>query len=150
MTNKIDYAKVEIPEGLNPEDYHYTHRRAEILKLIVAKGHPRAISQTQLAKRYGVSQGQISHDIKALGESFNAGREENDIKFITEVVYQKCIKKLLDKEDYKGAAQVLSGWNEWLFNTGKVRKEADRIKVDASLTAEDFRKAYEELNESSE
>ncbi len=145
MAYKIDYSKVEIPEGLDPKKYNYIQRRAEILKLIIAEGHPRLISQTKLAKHYGVSQAQISMDIREIAKSFNAKRDATDIKFITELVYQKCIRKLLEREDYTQAANVLNAWTNWLFNVGDLKKTATELEVKKYITVEDIKKAFEEV-----
>jgi len=132
MSNTIDYRAVEVPDDKLPEDYHYNERRAEILKLIEEAGHPRAINQTRLAERYGVTQGQISKDITRLREFITENIDERTVDSITEVVYQKSIKELMDKGEYKDAVKAVESWNDWLMDRGKVEKEPDKHEVDGS------------------
>lgn len=40
MSNNIDYSTVDVPKSESPEKYHYTVRRAEILKFILRAGSP--------------------------------------------------------------------------------------------------------------
>lgn len=122
-----NYNNIDIPEDKDPKDYTYLERRAELLKLILNAGHPRAINQTQICKRYGVSRSQISHDIKALGEHLGKQSKE-DIELITEAIYQKGIRELQKKGKHYKAIKAVNLWNEWLFNTGKIEKEPNKVE----------------------
>jgi len=126
--NNINYFEVKIPENKSPKKFTFTERRAEILQLIMEAGHPGNIHQTKLAERYGVTQGQISQDISAIRKNFNKQSKE-DIEFITEIVYQKCIKSLLKEKKYLDASKVIESWNKWLFNTGKLDKAPEKIQM---------------------
>ena len=132
MTNNIDYRGVELPDDKPPTDYHYTERRAEILQLIEEAGHPRAINQTRLADRYDVSQGQISKDVTRLRTFINEHIDESTVDSITETVYQKSIRELMDKGDHYKAVKAAESWNNWLMDRGKVEKEPDKHEVEGS------------------
>ena len=129
MSNDIDYRAANVPEQKPPNEYTYVERRAEELQLIEEAGHPRAISQTRLADRYGVSQGQISQDIDRLRDYINENIDESTVDAITETVYQKSIKELVEAGDYKDAVKAVESWNDWLMDRGKVDKEPDKVDV---------------------
>ena len=130
MAKETDYRSVEIPEDKPPSEYHWTERRAEILTLIEEAGHPAKISPTRLAERYGVSKGQISQDKSRLQEYIVSNIDETKVDGITETVYQKSIKELMDNGEYKDAVKAVESWNDWLMNRGKVDKEPDKHEVD--------------------
>lgn len=132
MSNDIDYRAVNVPEQKPPSEYSYVERRAETLELIEQAGHPRAISQTRLADRYGVSQGQISQDIDRLRDYINENIDESTVDAITETVYQKSIRELVESGEYKDAVKAVESWNNWLMDRGKVDKEPDKHEVDGS------------------
>jgi len=132
MSDGPDYRATNVPEDKAPKDYSYVERRAEILKLIEEAGHPRAISQTRLADRYGVSQGQLSQDVDRLRTYINENIDETTVDSITETVYQKSIRELVDNGDYKDAVKAVESWNNWLMDRGKVEKEPDKHEVDGS------------------
>jgi len=128
MSSEIDYRATNIPEQKPPAEYSYVERRAETLQLIEEAGHPRAISQTRLADRYGVSQGQISQDIDRLRDYINENIDEAAVDAITETVYQKSIRELVESGEYKDAVKAVESWNNWLMDRGKVDKEPDEMK----------------------
>ena len=127
-----NYATVEIPEGKPPEEYHWTERRAEILQLIKEAGHPDSISPTRLADRYGVTKGQISQDKDRLRSYIVENIDHDTVDAITETVFQKSIKELVEQGEYMDAVRATEKWNDWLMNRGKVEKEPDKHEVDGS------------------
>lgn len=127
MTTKIGYANVEIPTDKEPKDYHYTQRRAEILKLILEAGHPDLVSRKMLCERYGLSHSQISQDFSVLRE-YVAETIGNDAKLVTESVYRKSIKELLRNKQHDKAVRVIESWNNWLFDIGVQDKAAQKIQ----------------------
>lgn len=132
MSNEIDYRAVNVPEQKPANEYTYVERRAEELQLIEEAGHPRAISQTRLAERYGVTQGQISQDIDRLRDYIVENIDTNTVDSITETVYQKAISELVEQGEYMDAVRATEKWNDWLMDRGKVEKEPDKHEVDGS------------------
>jgi len=112
----------------------YNQRRAEILKLIRLAGHPRVISQSKLAKEFGVSQPQIHEDFKFIKKQIKDALPK-DVEFITDTVYNKAIVDLIqgsNKEKYM-AAKLVKDWNDWLFDIGVQQKA---IEPRAEVAAE--------------
>ena len=132
MSNQPDYRAVNVPTDKPPSEYTYVERRAETLQLIEQAGHPRAINQSRLAERYGVSQGQISQDVDRLRSYIVDTIDSDTVDGITETVYQKAIKELMDNGDYKDAVKAVESWNSWLMDRGKVEKEPDKHEVEGS------------------
>lgn len=119
-----DYSAVDVP-AKPPTEYHWTERRAELLQLIKQVGHPRAVNQTELAERYGVSQQQISKDLDKLSAHVDETLGDRRA-LITEAVYHTSIKGLLDEQEYRKAAQTVKDWNEWL----DAHKELQELQED--------------------
>lgn len=128
----IDYATVFIPTDLDPKAYNFKQRRREILELIVQAGHPRNVSQHDLAKRYNVSQSQISFDYSALAEYLKE-QVGNTPYLVAESVFGKALSDSMKKGDYGAAMQVFKVWTDWLFNTGKIEKTPEKIETDNKL-----------------
>lgn len=121
-SSQPDYDSIDLPTK-PPEDYHYTERRAELLQLIQDRGHPRAINQSELAERYGVSQQQISKDLDRLSEYYTETLgDQRDL--VTEAVFHRAIDGLLGDEEWRKAAQTVKDWNEWL----RERKDLEEIE----------------------
>lgn len=129
-TGSPDYASVEIPAE-RPEEYSYVERRAEILQQVLEVGHPRALNQTELAERYGVSQQQISKDLDRLAEHVSATLgERRDL--VTEAVMHRCIRELLTEGEWRDAARTVKDWNEWLYerrDRAEIAERLDRIEA---------------------
>src|SRR3990167_5355187 len=127
------YKDVIIPENKDPKTYKFAERRAEIFRLILQAGHPDLISQTQLAKRYGKSQGQISQDVSAIKKEIleNLG---SDAEVITRVVFEKSVKELLKQGKYRDAFAVVKDFGSWLFDVGVRVKAAERHEVVGRVT----------------
>ena len=132
MGNEPDYRMVNVPTDKPPSEYTYVERRAELLQLIEEAGHPRAVSPTRLGERYGVTHSQISQDIDRLRTYIVDNIDSDTVDGITETVYQKAIKELMDNGDYKDAVKAVESWNSWLMDRGKVAKEPDKHEVDGS------------------
>jgi len=122
----VNRRATNIPDTKPADEYTYVERRAEILQLIQEAGHPRAISQTRLADRYGVTQGQISQDIDRLQKFITESIDHQTVDGITEIVYQKSIKELMANDEYNKAIRAVESWNNWLMDRGKVEKEPDK------------------------
>jgi hypothetical protein len=132
MSGDIDYRAAEVPETKPPSEYTYVERRAETLELIEQAGHPRAISQTRLADRYDVSQGQISQDIDRLRSYIVATIDDTTTDAITEMVYQNAIQELMQNGEHYKAVKAVESWNDWLMDRGKVEQEPDKHEVEGS------------------
>lgn len=131
MSDPIDYGAIDIPAEKDPTEYTYVERRSEILSLVKEAGHPRAIKQTELAKRYDTSQSNISKDFDRLRDHIQK-QAGDDAQFISQLVYQRAIRDLLDEDPYK-AARVVSMWNDWLFDSGTVERSPDRVDLSGGL-----------------
>ena len=116
----IDYASTEIPDEDEepPEQWHYTERRAWLLREIRRRGTPSAVSRVDAADRFGVTHGQISQDITALAESAAEHRGGNRAKFAIDTTFEKSVEELLASEEWKDAAKVAKDYGQWLGNTG--------------------------------
>lgn len=142
----INYRTVEIPKDKETNNYSYVERRADLLKIIERRGHPQAINQSRIKKKYGVSQSQISHDLKALRDYIKDHTSQN-ARFITELVYKKSIRKLQQNKQYFKAAKVLNMWNKWLFNSGVLEKSADKVELDAKVETDSLEESFKEFQE---
>lgn len=142
MTNDVDYYNVTVPSGKNPQNYHWTERRAEILQMALKAGNFQSINQTKLGQRYDCSQGQISQDIDRLKEwvSENHGKE---IDIVSEMGYRASIRNMMEEGDYRGAVKAISKLNSWAENRGIQEKEPEKREIE--ITANPVAEALEEL-----
>lgn len=145
----IDYEAVKVPEGKHPEEYHYTERRAEILQKIRNGASPWSLNQTELAKRYDVSQPQIHKDLKRI-KSFLRDHLGEDAELETNELLREIITQIRhDAEGLrangdlseaaraeKAAAQVTTKWYDWLFEEGVKERAPDRHEIDGHMTME--------------
>lgn len=135
MSDDIDYGAIDVPEEKHPTEYSYVERRAEILSLIERAGHPRAITQSELAKRYDTSQSNISKDFDRLRAHIR-DRVGDDARMVSHVVYNAAIQDLMDEGEPYKAAKVVTMWNDWLFETGEMERAPDRLELSG---ADDWR-----------
>jgi hypothetical protein len=137
-TSGPDYRAIDITSDSRSE-YSYVERRAELLQLVREAGHPRALNQTQLAERYGVSQQQISKDFDRLAEYVRDSAVERDRRaFTVNAVVERSIRGLLDDGEYRKAAKTAMEWDEWLTEFHDLDALADRIdRLEADNTLHD-------------
>jgi DNA-binding transcriptional ArsR family regulator len=130
-SSSVDYSAVDLPDTADKPrtEWHYTTRRAEILQLLREAGHPGELNQTELGERYGVSQQQISKDLKRLGESIRQSLDEDRRALAVDAVVQRSIRGLLDEGEWFKAAQLAMDWDRWVddssIQTGSRAKGTD-------------------------
>jgi hypothetical protein len=129
----VDYDAVEISDDKEPQEYHWTERRAEIYRLMEKAGHPDSISPTRLADRYDVSKSQISQDKSRLQEFIVEQIDETQVDAITSTVFQTAVQELMDNDEYRKAVKTVADWNDWLADRGHVEREPDRLEANVSL-----------------
>jgi len=113
MSRQIDYREVEVPDGKDPEDMTYAERRAEILELIQQRGSHRLVNGARLARRYGCVRSNIYNDLDKLAEW--ARETQGDRETLEgEALYWRCIRGLLEDDEYRKAAQTLSDYHDWV------------------------------------
>lgn len=136
MARKIDYYAVNVCSNKDPKEYTFAQRRSVLLKEIIKAGHPGAISQRKWADKFGVSQAQIFQDMDVLAEYMkeNAGRHA---ELMSESVYNNSIKKLQEEGKHKDAAQVVEMYTNWLFKSGRRRKEPEEVNITGKVTIEE-------------
>jgi hypothetical protein len=130
MSGTIDYESIEVPDDEDPEEYHYTARRAEILRLLREAGHPRAVNQARLARRYDCTRQNIGNDIDVLAEYVDRTLGSRRI-LTTKIVYDWSIQTLIEREEPRKAAQTAKELNEWIGqreDVQELREEIDDLR----------------------
>lgn len=126
--NTPDYSAVNLPSKDRTE-YSYVERRAELLQLIEEAGEPKALNQTELAERYGVTQPQISKDFTRLAEHIHETIVDRDRRaFAVEHVVRRSIRGLLDQEEFRKAASTAMEYDEWLREFHDLDELDDRMR----------------------
>jgi DNA-binding MarR family transcriptional regulator len=126
--DSTDYEAVTIPDDEPKENYHWTERRADILRIIEQRGHPAAVSQTELAQQYGVTQSQISHDMDRLSEHIRDRlRDRSHRAVVVDTVVQKCVQELIEEEQYRAAAKTALEWEEFASSFADLEELHDRV-----------------------
>ena len=149
MADDNDYRNIAIPDDMDPEDYDYRERRAEILERMQEAGHPDNLNQTELAEEFGVSQPSISKDFKRLRQYITGEIDTDRVEAITQMVFTKAIKNLQEEGDHLGAVEVVEKWNDWLYDRGKMEREPERseLHVDGKLESESTQKVEHSLTD---
>lgn len=124
-SNHPDYDSISLP-AKPPADYSWQERRAELLQLIRQAGHPRSLNQSELAERYEVSQQQISKDFDRLADHVDE-HLGNDRALVSEAVFQRAIRGLIEDEEWRKAAQTAKDWNEWVAEYQDLQEIHERI-----------------------
>lgn len=124
-----DYEAVVIPDGKPPEEYTWAERRAEILRMVKAKGSPYALKKTDLADHYGVAPSTITKDFYRLAEYVDEyiGRHS---KITARSAMEKAVKELQDEGEWSAAFNVAMQWNRWLQSIG----EQERVPASVDIT----------------
>lgn len=133
MTQRTDYSQIDVPDEKDPEEYHYTERRAEILQLVLRAGGPAAITQTTLADRYGVDKSTISRDLDRLSESIAEGLG-NRLDLQVKAAFEKVLAELLEDGEYREAWDVVLDWAEWLGDAGHADVAPDELELSGDLS----------------
>ncbi len=127
MSGDIDYRAVDVPDGKPPAEMSYVERRKEILDLIEKRGSPRLVNGARLAERYGCTRQMIHKDLNRLAEW--ADEHQGDRETLEgEVLYWRCIRGLLEDDEFRKAAQTLSDYHDWL-RTNDLEDLLERIEA---------------------
>lgn len=126
MRDTIDYETVTIPDDKDPEDLSYSARRAEILEIIHEAGHPSAVNQATLARRYGCTRQNIAKDFDALAEYVAEDIGDRHV-LATAAVFEKCITELLSAEEYRDAARTAKDHSDWVHERIEMRQLRERV-----------------------
>lgn len=120
-----DYQAVAVPTK-PPTEYSYTERRAELLQLVEQAGHPKAVNQTELADRYGVSQQQISKDLDRLDEYIRARiSKRRDLKIGSAL--DRALRGALEDGEWWTAAQIAKMEHEYMEDRMKTLEFRERL-----------------------
>lgn len=138
-TRTVDYDAVEV-SSKPPTEYHFTERRAELLRIVREKGSPRAVDQDELADRYRVSQQQISKDLDRLGSYISEVLGDRRL-LETHSVVTRAIDEMLEADDWrakKAAGDLALDLDEWYrdeADLADLQAQLDRIEVAAERQA---------------
>lgn len=114
----MPYQDVNIPPDLDPVEYNYHQRRAEIHELIIQAGHPDLVNRSKFADYYGVSHTTIANDLERIREEiFDAVATE--AKHVTQTIYTRGIREAVRDEEWDTAISRARSYNDWLFAIGE-------------------------------
>jgi hypothetical protein len=149
MTRSIDYRSIDVPDDEEPENYHYTARRAELLDHVERAGHPQLVNGARLARRYGCSRQNIYNDLDVLAEYVDETLGDRRV-LTTNAVIQRCVAGLLENEEYRKAARTQLEFSEWIDRMHDRSEFADRldaVEEHLARTADGQRSAAEVLSD---
>jgi hypothetical protein len=126
-----NYAAIDFPDRPNWPDASTAERRAALLELWKRKGDYRALNQTQLAREFGVNQSTISRDFDVLSEYVVDVAGESKVMAIVHTSFEKAMDDAGDDPDKR--VRATKAWADFLFRTGKLEEEPDRLEVDTDL-----------------
>jgi len=139
-TTDYDYTAIEIPENKDPTEYHYTTRRAEILEIVLNRGNPYDINQTQLADRYDVDKSTISKDFDRIASFLHDNLGDRALMAARSAM-EKAITEEQREGNHMNAFQIAMQWAKFLQSHGDVHREpfdADITHREASTETEEY------------
>lgn len=146
----MGYSDIDIPKDKDRTEYSHVERRAELLQVLLAAGHPGNINQAALARTYGVTPQMLSKDMKAIRQEF-VKHSTNDAEFITQAIFHKALKTMAKSDSHDTlfkAARLAKEWNDWLFDMGRQRRAPQEMNIRGEYTlAEALKEIMEEENE---
>lgn len=126
-SESVDYAALDLPDKPRTE-WHYTHRRAELLQLIREAGHPDDLNQTELAEKYDVCQQQISKDLERIGQAVRDRIASPDRHILmVESVLNRSVRGLLNEGEYRDAAKTALEYDDWIQDRIEAAEFRDRL-----------------------
>lgn len=130
----MPYKDIDIPDGKDPEDYSYMERRAELFNFIIEAGHPDLLSRTEFARRYDVDKSTVSRDIKRIREEI-VEELGADADLLIYAIFQKGLRDLARKEQWKDAMDYAADWLDFLFKRADsgIQKAADKHDISADV-----------------
>lgn len=138
MTENLpDYDGIELPDAKPRNEYTPHERRAEVWRVMKAKGSPSRVNKAALARRYDVNRSTIYRDVERLREWVDDTLGD-DAKLTTRALFEKTVNDLLEADDWratKAAWDVVNEWNEWLADIGEQHREPDRSELDIEMDA---------------
>jgi len=126
-----NYAAIDFPDRPNWPDASTEERRAALLELWKRKGDYRALTQTQLAQEFEVNQSTISRDFDVLSEYIVDTTGEQKVMAIVSSSFEKAMDDAGD--DPNARVRATKAWADFLFRTGKLEEEPDRLEVETDL-----------------
>jgi len=131
--NTPNYRQIRVPEDVPPEEYSYSQRRAEILQLIEEAGHPDALNQAQLGRRYEVDRSSICRDFKRLREFLRETIGDHR-HAVSATVFRKAIREHVEAGEWSDAIDAVESWNDWLREEGARDTEPEELAVEMSAS----------------
>jgi hypothetical protein len=123
-----DYSAVSIPDEKPTDEYHWTERRADILRRIEEAGHPAMLSQRGLSEVYDVSDSQISRDMDRLADHIRTRlRDRSQRAVIVDSVVQRCVQELIENEEYRAAVKSILEWEEFASSFADLERLHERV-----------------------
>jgi len=112
VSRNTDYRSVEVPEGKDPEEYHYTERRAEILTMLEGAAHPSLVNGARLAERYDCTRQNIYNDFDKLSAALeDTGGSRESLE--GESLHRWAIREFVKNDDPRGALDAFHRLSEW-------------------------------------
>lgn len=138
--DEIDYNSIEVPENQDPEDYHYTTRRAEILQIIKSRGNPYSIKKVDLADRYDVDPSIITRDFHRLRDFIHEHLGDN-AKVTARSAMERAVVEEQQDDNYAKAFYIALDWAKFLQSVGEMETAPMRAEVthkEADTTGEEY------------
>ena len=130
-------------------EYDVHERRAALYSALITAGYYKRINQHDSAREFGVSQPQISKDLKVVRKQIVEAIGE-DTDEILETLTRTCIQKHLKDGNPDGAQFALIRYYNWLFNTGRKAKAPERLDVTQTTFREELKEALSQADWESE
>ena len=100
MGNDYDYMRIEPPTGEDPKEWHYSHRRAYILKNeILQKGSVEAVNWEELSRQFGKAKSTLHNDKEKLVEFLGQDVDEEQVRARGRALFETVLRDV--RADYQ-------------------------------------------------
>jgi|APHM01.1.fsa_nt_gi hypothetical protein len=135
MSTEPNYRSLSPPTDKDRADYSYAERRAELYDLVEKAGHYRQIeqSQTELGRRFSVSQQTIAKDLKRIRE-WKADHLGDTAEAELNTLKTNAVQHLLDNGDPDEAYYLMRKHYETLMDAGIKESASEEVDVSGELS----------------
>lgn len=135
MSTEPNYRSLSPPTDKDRADYSYAERRAELYDLVEKTGHYRQIeqSQTELGRRFSVSQQTIAKDLKRIRE-WKADHLGDTAEAELNTLKTNAVQHLLDNGDPDEAYYLMRKHYETLMDAGIKESASEEVDVSGELS----------------
>lgn len=126
---RMGLAEVTIPCDISPEEAYRPERCAYFYRLVQERGVPDLIDKGEMAELFDISRERVAQDFRNVVTPQITQEISADHRMVSQTVYRKALRELLENGEYAEATKVVDRWNEWLSERGEAETAPEKIEL---------------------